>query len=308
MAAAINSAGLSLTAVATTSGVGVMGVNLSVATGTTPFATITAAGNTCGATAQARPDGSIALYGSKIAFSTMVAGQPATPFVQYGRSGGSYQLQVRLQVQAEIPGSKIQYATIRYATTGIDIQGKPGTSPLVTDLNSIGTNASFDTAQEIGNLLDTSTASISVSGQLANLTDVNWYKFELGYQDIEDIGTSSFPVIFDVNYADGLGRPDTVLWVFDNTGKLMYVSDNSYVVDDQVHLGDDVTNPKATSFGPNDAFLGPVQMIKNDAAPTTYYVAVTGKGVTADALTQTLLRQRADRLDQSRRRGPHRRR
>ena len=57
-------------------------------------------------------------------------GERPTPFVQYGRSSGSYQLQVRLQVDMDIPGSEVQYSTIRFATNGVDIQGMPSSSPL----------------------------------------------------------------------------------------------------------------------------------------------------------------------------------
>ncbi len=239
----------------------------------------------CGVTAQARPDGTIGLYGYKITFA---AG--STPFVQFGRSSGSYQLQVRLQVDMDTPGSEVQYSSIRYATDGVDIQGMPDSSPLVTSVNSLGTNTSFANAQDIGNLLNTSNNAITVSGQLTSTTDVNWYKFELSYQDIELPNTiTSFPLSISVNYADGLARPNTVLWVFDSTGTLIYEANNSEIVDNQEYLGNSVTNPNATSYGPDDPYLGPVQFMES---PTeTYYVAVTGVGMTADALQQSLLRQ-----------------
>ena len=74
-----------------------------------------------------------------------------------------------------------------------------------------------------------------MSGHLYTTTDVNWYKFELNYQDLELAGTteSTFPTIFDIDYADGLARPDTVIWVFDDTGTLIYTANNSNVADDQ---------------------------------------------------------------------------
>ncbi len=94
--------------------------NFVVNTGTTPFAPVPLAGAACGVTAQARPDGSIALYGPKIVFD---AG--TTPFVRYGRTSGVYQMQIRLRRLEEIPGSVIQYSSIHYATNGIDIKGLP---------------------------------------------------------------------------------------------------------------------------------------------------------------------------------------
>jgi len=284
MATAINTSGLEATAAAETWGVALSGTNVAFGAGTTPFGSAVFAGANCGATAQARPDGTIGLYGYQITFSS-----GSTPFVQYGRSSGSYQLQVRLQADMDIPGSEVQYADISYATNGVDIQGMPSSSPLVTSLNSLDATT-FADAQNIGNLLDTSNSSISVSGYLANATDVNWYSFQLSYQDILDLTTiSSFPLIFNVSYADGLTRPDTMIWVFNGLGTLVYEGSASTVVDHEYYLSNGATNPNGTSYGPNDAFLGPIQL--TESPTSTYYVAVTGTGMTADALTQSLTRE-----------------
>ena len=93
-------------------------------------------------------------------------------------------------------------------------------------------------------------STITVSGHLYSPTDVNWYKFQLDYQDIELKGEteSSFPTIFDIDYADGLARPDTVIWVFDSTGTLIYTADNSSIPDD------------TDSFGADDPYLGAIQL------------------------------------------------
>ena len=221
MVTAINAVGLDVVASAQPSGVALSGPKIVFSAGTTPF--------------QSTDNGTIALYGYKITFSPVgsMSGAKESPFLQYGRTSGSYQLQIRLQVNMDIPGSEVQYASIRYATDGVDIQGMPDSSPLVTSVNSLGTNTSFATAQDIGNVLDTSNNEISVSGQLTGQDDVNWYKFELSYTDIQDYQTQtdSFPLSLSVNYADGLGRPDTVLWVFDSAGDLIYEANNSDVVE-----------------------------------------------------------------------------
>ena len=276
MVTAVNSVGLDVMATAQPSGLALSGEQIVFSAGTTPF--------------QSTDTGTIALYGYKITFSPVgsAPGAKASPFVQYGRTSGSYQLQIRLQVDMDIPGSEVQYASIRYATNGVDIQGMPDSSPLVTSVNSLGTNTSFADAQDIGNVLDTSNNEISVSGQLNGQDDVNWYKFELSYTDIQDLAqTDSFPLSISVNYADGLGRPDTVLWVFDSAGDLIYEANNSEIVDNQNYLGNDVTDPNATSYGPDDPTLGPVQFPESDTA--TYYVAITGIGMTADVLQSDLL-------------------
>ena len=48
-----------------------------------------------------------------------------------GLTTGAYRLQVRLQQDNEVPGSTVQYADIRFATTGIEVRGVPGNSPLL---------------------------------------------------------------------------------------------------------------------------------------------------------------------------------
>ena len=206
---------------------------------------------------------------------------------------GAYQLQVRLQQTDEIPGSTIQYADIRYATNGIDLRGMPTHSPLLTTTADTGGNDTFATAQNIGNLLASDRNTITVAGHLSSIDDVNWYKFQLSYEDIQMAGSkkSTFPTIFDIDYADGLARPDTVIWVFDDTGKLIYKADDSSVTDDlpDPTAGAGLTDTSRGSVGPNDAYLGPIDL--NEAAGKTYYVAITGKHITADALTQSLTRR-----------------
>ena len=43
---------------------------------------------------------------------------------------GSYQMQIRLQAEDEVPGVSIQLADIRFADSGIRIIGPPTRSPL----------------------------------------------------------------------------------------------------------------------------------------------------------------------------------
>ncbi len=304
---AINSAGLAVTAYVQWGGDGLALSGQNVVFTADPgygvpatlfqSSSVAGGGALCGATAQVRAggfdgsDGTIALYGYKITFNPVgsTAGAKATPFVQYGRSSGSYQLQVRLQVNMDIPGSEVQYADIRYATNGIDIQGMPSSAPELTSLNSTDAQT-FATAQNIGNVLSTSNSSISVSGDLTGAYDVNWYKFQLAYTDIEMLGTvGSFPTIFQITNANGLGRPNAVLWVFNSAGTLIYTADNSNITDEQEYLGGTVKDPTAESYGTSDPTLGPVQL--PETTGETYYVAVTGEGMTADAVTQSLLRQ-----------------
>ncbi|MFN9602285.1 MAG: hypothetical protein ACK6A7_02415, partial [Planctomycetota bacterium] len=125
------------------------------------------------------------LYHVRVRSSNQYPGQPAgTPAltnpasVGQGLSRGAYQLQVRLGEAQEFPGSYVGYADIRYATTGLNLNGVPRHSPLVGengeisgDLatapnNTTGPNNTFLTAQELGNLLQTDRKAISVAGNL----------------------------------------------------------------------------------------------------------------------------------------------
>ncbi|NLE39942.1 MAG: hypothetical protein GX621_18135, partial [Pirellulaceae bacterium] len=342
-----------------------------------------------------------------------------------GDSSGAYQLQVRIREDQEIAGSTVQYSSIRYATSGIELLGLPTSSPLVTDtaeiegtmqttegvrasapvrvdgnfndftvtattpgvafnnvwivfvnggqtgnvaeviynpgfdnggtiirvlfilgdpdattaatvvaaINAEGTftaeltandgganngsglirplntqlgltsgginptsgitdNNTFETAEYLGNLLETNYGAIKVSGYLTNTVnsitgetqyDIDWYSFSLaptGTQNISGVAQPNiWNVIFDIDYADGMGRPDTIFYVFDSSGTLMYISHNSNVLDDQADpLGvtgmQDLTRGSA---GTNDPYLGPIALKDGDSSGpngSTYYVAV----------------------------------
>lgn len=199
------------------------------------------------------------------------AGVNGTYFIRVRSNGGltqgEYKLQVRLQQVYEHPGSTIRFADIRYATNGIEIRGLPGHSPLGGDSASIGTNNSFANAQDLGNLMKTDTNTISVSGALATSATTEWYKFQLNYDLIQSIAghngaDKTWATIFDIDFADGLARPDLTLSVYDDTGKLILISRDSNVNDDQPGplQGTGLTDVSRGSAGKNDPFLGSVQM------------------------------------------------
>jgi hypothetical protein len=218
------------------------------------------------------------------------------------QTNGLYQLQIRLQKVYEHPGSTIRYADIRYAAVGIEVYGQPGHSPLTADIYeteapdnpTVVTNNTFATAQAIGNLLATDQGAITVAGFLNDYRDVDWYKLTLDYGDsIQRIpGFTSegsvYPVVFDIDYADGLVRPDTTLWIFDETGTLILMGTDSGVVDDQPDptMGTNLDDLSRGSVGKRDPFIGPVYLLEGH----TYYIAVTSTGATAAALTDPMLR------------------
>ncbi len=217
-----------------------------------------------------------------------------------GLTRGEYQLQIRLRQVDEKPGSTIRGADIRYATTGIEVIGLPAHSPLISEsTESANANESLGTAQALGNLLTTDRNVLGVGGNLSTSTDVDWYSFSLDYDLIQAIGGASatgntWSTIFDIDYADGIARPDTVLSVFDAAGNLILVSRDSNVADDQPGVGQglDTDDLSRGSFGTLDPFIGSAQMPAGSVAlnpntPTTYFVAVSSNSQLPAALNAT---------------------
>ncbi|HEV3345121.1 MAG TPA: PPC domain-containing protein, partial [Pirellulales bacterium] len=224
---------------------------------------------------------------------------PATAFVPgNGSAGGQYELQVRLQQQVEVPGSTVQNADIRYATTGIDVEGLPAHSPLISNATATGANVgSLGSAQNLGNLLASDTNSIGVSGNLATPQTVQWYQFQLTYQEIQVItsgsgGAKTWSTIFDIGYADGLTRPDTEIDVYDSSGNLIYVGGDSNIADQQPqpNEGQDASNLSHSSFGTLDPYIGPVQMEAGvpKSGTFTYFVAIHSNATLPQALDGVL--------------------
>ena len=126
-----------------------------------------------------------------------------------GITSGSYTAQIRLRDQQEFGGSTVQYADIRYATNGIQINGMPNNSPLTGEANSaMYDGVTNDFITDLGPLHLTNKGVISVAGTLAGGS--NRFRFTVGDLTSEYVRTPSFtatyPVIIDVDYADGLNR------------------------------------------------------------------------------------------------------
>lgn len=217
-----------------------------------------------------------------------------------GLSLGQYELQVRLRQQWESPGSLIQYSTISFATTGIQVNGLPNNSPLAGDTASVGTNNSLATAQNIGNMLASNQNSITLAGNLQAPTQVDWYRFTLTYDLIEAIpgfnaGGKTWSTIFDINYAAGLTRPDTTISVFDSTGRLILVSRDSDVTTNQPQPleGSGLTNLAGGSNSVLDPYIGSAQMPAGTpgSGNFTYYVAISSNFMLPTALDATFTAQ-----------------
>ncbi len=203
-----------------------------------------------------------------------------------GLTQGSYEVQVRTRAEQEFPGSTVQYADIRYATNGVHLQGLPANSPLLgefqedessvngsytnNDVNSFSFTAA-PRSQYLGNLLNTNRATISVGGELSSANDVDFYRFNINYNNV---GGSFAPVVFDLDYADGLNRADTSLAVYAFTAgspasffspavpdsyRLIYFAENSNIADDRGPRTDpDPSDFSRGSIGAKDPFIGAV--------------------------------------------------
>ncbi len=222
-----------------------------------------------------------------------------------GLTSGAYQLQVRVNQRDDLPGSTIRFADIRYATNGIEMYGLPAHSPLTGEASEANpanlVNNSIAGSEFVGNLLASDRNTISVSGNLQSAADVDFFTFEVDYQFIQAIagvnnGGKSWATIFDIDYADGLSRPDTILSVYDETGNLLFVSRDSDVVNDQPApgAGQNVNDLSRGSVGKLDPFLGTVALPEGDGK--TYYVAVSSNGRMPAELNQTFIANPADPL------------
>ena len=215
-----------------------------------------------------------------------------------GLSSGEYQLQIRLRQIDEKPGSVVTFSDIRFADVGIQANGLPDHSPLTgeaaersDDVAGSDTNGSINTADLIGNLLQSDQNALSVAGNLSNPNgdDLDFYQFTIGYADVQEIpGFNLDPsqptsTIFDIDYADGLARGDTSLYIFNNAGQLILTSTDSNIANDRPGplQGNDLNDPSRGSVGALDPYIGAQQLPEG-----TYYAVVTAKANIATALSQ----------------------
>ncbi|MCH2362926.1 MAG: NF038122 family metalloprotease, partial [Pirellulales bacterium] len=201
-----------------------------------------------------------------------------------GLTSGAYQMQIRLRELDEVAGSVIRYANISYADTGITVLGQPVHSPLSGENHEIefndGSNDIRGNAQQLGNVMATDRGVLSVAGRLVpnqNGADTDWYSFTVDAQDTQEDLTSPWvwPVVIDLDYADGLARPNTVVSVFDDAGELILHSTDSNVQEDRPEplAESQVEDLNRGSVGSSDPFLGPILL-----PPGQYFVAVTTEG------------------------------
>ncbi len=216
--------------------------------------------------------------------------------VDSGLTKGSYQVQVRLREQQEFAGSTINFADIRYAMNGVHLRGLPGTSPLMGEVQedeavgtgqftanngtAIGRTQTGSRPQYIGNILQTAKGAISVGGTLNSSSDVDFYRMTISQEDLVGSMFGSYvPVVFDMDYADGMNRPDTSINIFQEEFstrgtqyRLIYSGDSSNIADDQRKplTVTDIEDLSRGSLGNKDAYIGPIALPEG-----TYLIGVS---------------------------------
>ncbi len=240
--------------------------------------------------------GSNNLYHIRVRSSNLNAGDAATKLldaaqVHAGLTTGRYQLQVRLGEVDEIPGSAVTFGDIRYATTGVQLVGVPRNSPLLgenaeVEVSPQGSNDTLSNAQALGNLLKSNRQAISVAGNLDNFTDVDWFSFDLTYDKLTPVGLREyFSTIIDVDYADGIGRPDLSIYVFNSAGNLILGGLGSDLAGDQSSPTGGNSELDRGSAGIKDPYIGPYMLptetqgggdtTGNNIPAGRYFLAVT---------------------------------
>ncbi|XZE46976.1 tandem-95 repeat protein [Pirellulaceae bacterium SH467] len=201
-----------------------------------------------------------------------------------GLTSGSYTVQVRLRDQQEFAGSIVSYADIRYATNGVHATGLPAHSPLTGEAHVNMFDGTNDGITEVGNLHYTDAGAISVAGQLTGGAP-NLIRFTLGDTDLlqPSFGTT-YPIAIDVDYADGLNRPNTSAYLFSNNG--IYVGTSSSIADDLINpvrplSGSEFADLTRGSVGSRDPYIGSIALPRG-----TYDLGISGDGGAPVALSR----------------------
>ena len=199
-----------------------------------------------------------------------------------GLTSGSYAVQVRMREAQEFPGSTVQFANIRYATNGVHTTGLPYHSPLTGEANTgmyDGTPA--DGITQVGSLHLTDRGAISVAGLLTAAAP-NIIQFTLGDSNLGTPGFGTlYPIAIDVDYADGLNRPDSTAYLFSNQG--LYVGSDSNIVDDRSGplRGSDLADLSRGSVGTRDPYIGTLSLPRG-----TYDLGITSGGSLPTAIAR----------------------
>ena len=123
---------------------------------------------------------------------------------------------------------------------------------------------------------------------------MDFYRFEVTFDSIQNIAgfTNSvqhLAAIFDVDYADGLARPNTRISVFDANGNLILFAGDSNIADDQPAAlnGTDMDDLSRGSAGVLDPYIGTQELPVG-----TYYLAISSGGARFRPSSNSSIRRR----------------
>ena len=187
-----------------------------------------------------------------------------------GLTDGSYTLQIRLQDMQEYAGSIVQFADVRYATNGVQANGLPSRSPFTGEAKvgmydgtpfHLDNNSPASTTTNVGNVHMTDLQAISVAGTLASSFAEHRIVFSVGIPTSGLVGAASgaatFPIVLDVDYADGLNRPNLQMILLNANGTQVATSSSSNIFDDQAGplRGADLGDLSRGSVGVGDPLI-----------------------------------------------------
>lgn len=244
------------------------------------------------------------LYHIRVRSSSVVSGDNASlassASIRQGKTSGSYQLQIRLREADETVGTQIKHGDVRFAANGIQVIGGPLHSPLTGDeYETAGPNDTiaqaqplglFSIAQDIGltqNIgpLASDRLAKTVGGALSSAADVDWYQFDVNYQNLTR-GTNGEPLylstLFDIDYVDGFARGDLAIYIFNADGELVLAGSDSNVADDQpTGQSTGASDLSRGSAGNLDPFIGAAELPEGN-----YFIAVVNQSQIPTALDQ----------------------
>lgn len=214
-----------------------------------------------------------------------------------GLTRGRYSMQIRLGETDESAGTQIRLTDVRYATNGVHIIGQPLHSPLIgEEAETTAANDSASQAQRLGYFgvaadagveagpLQSDRLSKSFAGVIDSATDVDWYSFEVQYENLTRDGSPMYlSTVIDLDYASNFARSDMALYVFNAVGDLIYTGTDSNVANDLPasrtnNSTDDLSRGGA---GTQDPYLGSVELLEG-----TYYIAISNQTQVPIAMDQ----------------------
>lgn len=208
--------------------------------------------------------------------------------VRDGLTTGSYEMQIRLQEGNDRAGTQIRLADVRFATTGLQIIGQPLSSPLLgEDHEKEASNESLAEAQPLGlhnvsgdlvapsGPLQSDRLAKSFSGAIDSGTDVDWYRFDVTYENItRDDAPLFLSTVLDLDYASGYARANMAMYVFNGQGELVLMGNDSNIADDLPTSaeGNSAEDLSRGSAAVEDPFIGAAELEEG-----TYFVAISNQ-------------------------------